>query len=46
MTRITEYGPGDLWAGHDSECDECGGVDGEHADDCETQPADDLAGTA
>ena len=38
MARITELGPGDLWAGHDSECDDCGGVDGEHDSDCESQP--------
>lgn len=28
-------GPGDLWAGPDAICDECGGWDGEHADDCD-----------
>ena len=32
--RLTDLGPGDLWAGFDFICDECDGVDGEHADDC------------
>lgn len=31
---MTNLGPGDLWAGYECICDECEGIDGEHADDC------------
>lgn len=30
----TMPGPGDLWAGPDTICDDCGYCDGEHGDDC------------